>query len=91
MENVKITVDPNSLEEQAILEAEKAKPSTEPSYWAKRSCNTCHGRGIEGVVTVTLKNNNKMVNSKMCACAQSRFARWRYNFIADWLKANNSK
>lgn len=73
-------------EELAIIESEKAKPSSAPGYWAKTSCKHCYGRGIIGTCTSTLKGNNVVKQELLCQCAQKRFVQWRNDFTTKWLK-----
>lgn len=77
----------NRLQEQAILEAEKAKPTADPKYWAKPSCNQCYGRGVVGSVTKKV-DTNTYVNSQLCICAKKRFVRWRDAWVAEFMKKN---
>jgi hypothetical protein len=73
------------LEEQGLLESEKNKPSSDPAWWAKRSCNKCLGRGVMGTVT-TKMGTNTMKNGQICPCASKRFTKWRNDYVADFVK-----
>ena len=81
---------PNIME-QANEACEAAKPSEELSYWSKRSCKNCYGRGIEGKITIPLPDNNKVTTDLMCSCAKRRYERWRKVWITNWLKDNANK
>lgn len=56
----------------AALPEVKGFKSSDPRYWARRSHNTCNGRGA-------YIYNGKAV---MCGCADRMLNRWR----RDWLK-----
>lgn len=75
----------NSLIEKAIEESERAKPTDRPSYWAKRSCNKCYGRGVTGM-TETKKDGNIYRNGIVCVCATRTFTKWRDAWVAEYLK-----
>lgn len=47
-------------------------PSQEPSYWAKRSCTKCHGRGILG--TLVKPSGETVVPA--CSCTSKNYAKW---------------
>lgn len=79
-----------TIHQEALEESEKVKPSGEPAYWAKRSCNRCYGRGIVGTITTTLGKNNKMVNQYVCECAQNRYQRWQDNFVDLFIEERKS-
>lgn len=75
----------NTLHDKALEESEKAKPSSEPSFWAKRSCKDCYGRGIVGKNTLTLPGNNKTTFDLLCVCSKKNFKKWRDAWIKNWL------
>lgn len=69
---------------QHILEAmENDKPSKDPSYWAKKGCRDCFGRGIMGRVTQTIGDGNKIINEQLCSCVKKSFAVWQENWIEE--------
>ncbi len=71
--------------QQHILERlTKDKPSSDPSYWAKHNCKYCYGRGVEGKVTVKLKDGNTFVDEPMCVCAKKKWIKWRENKIEEY-------
>jgi len=74
----------------ALEEAEKAKPSADPQYWAKPSCNKCYGRGLIGKVTIKV-DTNTIVQHALCICARKRFVKWRDPWVAEYLKKNAAK
>lgn len=76
-----------TLTEKAIEESEKAKPSSDPLYWAKSSCNHCYGRGLLGKVTVVIESNT-VVQHAICSCVRRRFTKWRDAWVAEYLKAH---
>lgn len=47
-------------------------PSQDPSYWAKRSCTKCHGRGILG--TLVKPSGETVVPA--CSCTSKNYAKW---------------
>ena len=60
-----------------LLEAaEKLKPSSDPSYWAKKGCKECYGRGVVGNVTMVLKGNNRIQTQMVCSCTKKRYRTW---------------
>lgn len=77
--------------EEAMKEAEDAKPSGDPAYWSKRSCNHCYGRGIIGNITSLDKNNNTFKQPHTCSCAQRRFARWKKDFVDNYIRVKQLK
>lgn len=74
-----------TLTEKAIVESEKVKPSSQPSYWAKRSCSKCYGRGIVGVITQKI-GTNTIKNEQICNCSSNRFKRWRDDFVDNFIR-----
>lgn len=74
----------NRVQEQAILESEKAKPSSEPSFWAKSSCNQCYGRGVTGTIRQKV-DSNIVQHQQLCLCAKKRFVRWRDEWVAEYI------
>lgn len=78
-----------SVYDKALEESEKAKPSSDPAYWSKRSCNRCHGRGIIGKITTKVETNT-FVMDYLCECAESRFRRWRDSWVKEYLKSDNN-
>lgn len=76
----------NIIEDPEILEAEKAKPSDKPDYWAKRSCNDCYGRGVIGKVATKVETNT-IVQNIVCHCAKRNFTKWR----DDWVKIQKTR
>lgn len=69
---------------QHLLEAmEKDKPSKEPSFWAKKNCRDCCGRGVVGKTTRTVGNGNKIINEQLCACVKKNFAAWQAKWVED--------
>lgn len=73
--------------ELAIEEAEKVKPSSDPKYWAKPSCNNCYGRGLVGKVTIKVETNI-ITQHALCTCARKRFLKWRDPWVAEYLKTH---
>jgi len=47
-------------------------PSKDPSYWAKRSCTRCYGRGILG--TVVKPSGETTVPA--CSCIKKNYFKW---------------
>jgi hypothetical protein len=72
-----------TLDEEALHESEKAKPTSEPAYWAKRSCNKCYGRGIIGNVERKVETNT-FVTPLLCNCANRNFGKWRDEWIKQY-------
>lgn len=69
---------------QHILEAmEKDKPSREPSYWAKKGCRDCLGRGVIGKTTKVVGNGNKIINEQLCPCVRKAFAVWQDKWMEE--------
>ncbi len=87
IKNENSTLSVKSLYEIAVEECEKSKPSSEPIFWAKRSCKHCYGRGIEGLNTVTVQTN-KMQMNELCSCARNNFKRWRSAWILQYMYMN---
>lgn len=78
------------LEEQAVVLAEQAKPSSEPGFWAKKSCNKCLGRGIHGSITTKI-GTNTMKTGLICECAKKRFVKWRNDWVFEYCKKERAK
>jgi hypothetical protein len=57
-------------------EAEKLKPSNEPSFWAKKGCKECYGRGVIGSMTTVMKGNNRIQQTLVCSCVRKRYRVW---------------
>lgn len=72
------------VQKHILDKLEKDKPSSEASYWAKSNCKYCYGRGVEGKVTVKMKDGNTFVNEPMCICAKKKWLKWRENKIAGY-------
>lgn len=72
------------LEERGVLESEKAKPSSDPKWWAKPSCTKCYGRGTVGFITVKM-GTNTVKNGQICQCASKRFVKWRNDYVAQYV------
>ena len=75
------------LNDEALLAAEQAKPTSDPKYWSKRSCNTCYGRGIVGKTTYMVKTNT-ITQDLLCHCAQKNFGKWRETFMKEYKAAH---
>ncbi len=71
--------DNRGLSDEVLLAAEKAKPSSDPAYWAKKSCKRCYGRGIEGT-----QLTGSVRNEIACSCAVTKFMAWRADFIKNY-------
>lgn len=71
----------STLEKHLLEELEKAKPSSDPAYWAKPGCKDCGGRGVIGKQTVTLKGNNIITNDLLCMCGRKRWNRWKEEWL----------
>lgn len=71
----------NAEEDKGLIAAEHAKPSSDPAYWAKRSCRTCLGRGLMTV-------NGKGI---VCGCAHRRFKVWRDEWIRNYTDPEKMK
>lgn len=84
MNETKEAIKVKSLEQTALEESEKAKPSSEPRYWAKRSCNACYGRGIVGTTSQKV-DSNTLVTALLCHCVKVRFGKWRASWIQEYL------
>lgn len=80
----------NRLEEQGLLESERNKPSSDPSFWAKRGCKRCHGTGICGIVTHKV-GSNTVKNGQICDCASKRFVKWRNDYVATYVAKHREK
>lgn len=74
-----------TLFDKAQEELEKAKPSNDLGYWAKRSCNRCYGRGIEGTMKINIGNNNTLKQEVVCDCVTRRYKRWQKEWLDNWL------
>lgn len=83
--SIEENLKPKSLYDQALEECEKAKPSSDPAYYAKSSCNSCYGRGIEGSISIKQPGIN-YVNELVCSCARKRYKKWVDNWIKEWFK-----
>ena len=69
---------------QHILEAmEKDKPSKEPSYWARKGCHDCFGKGILGNITRDVGGGNKIVNEQLCSCVRKAFVVWQEKWMIE--------
>lgn len=82
MDNIRVDMD-KALEE----EMEKEKPSSDPAYWAKKSCKHCCGRGVIGTQTSKIEGNNTIVQNLLCVCARKNFRKWK----EEWLAARKRK
>ncbi len=82
MDNIRVDLD-KALEE----EMEKEKPSSDPAYWAKKSCKHCCGRGVIGTQTSKIEGNNTIVQNLLCVCARKNFRKWK----EEWLAARKKK
>lgn len=71
----------NTLEKHLLEELEKAKPSSDPAYWAKPGCKDCGGRGVIGKQTVTLKGKNVITNELLCMCGRKRWNKWKEEWL----------
>jgi len=71
-----------------IEAAEKALPSSEPSYWAKSGCKRCYGRGIIGVLhsfaqpaqSTKKAYSNSNTSDKKCGCWIRPYRKWLGEF-----------
>lgn len=79
----------NRLEEQAIVAAEKAKPSSDAAFWAKRSCKHCFGRGVTGQIRIKMQGNT-LINGQLCSCAKRNFVKWRDEFCAKYIEEHRT-
>lgn len=79
----------NTVNEEAILAAEAAKPSSAPDYWAKKSCRHCYGRGVTGFISIRVETNI-LRNEQLCDCAKKNFVKWRTKFCSDYVEAKKS-
>lgn len=78
------TVDPSKFSHNDYREQiEAAKPSADPSYWAKPGCHDCHGKGVVGVTQTELGGGNKLRRSELCPCAKQNWQRWQDEFVAN--------
>lgn len=82
MDNIRVDLD-RALE----AEMEKEKPSSDPAYWAKKSCKHCCGRGVIGTQTSKIEGNNTIVQNLLCVCARKNFRKWK----EEWLAARKKK
>lgn len=62
-------------------------PSSDPAYWAKKSCKHCCGRGVIGTQTSKIEGNNTIVQNLLCVCARKNFRKWK----EEWLVARKKK
>lgn len=71
--------------------ARDACPSTEPAYWAKKSCHKCYGRGNLGTRTVFHPNRPAKATNKVytngaftlgvaCSCTGKNYQKWLGEF-----------
>jgi|GEM_PF-6978113 len=74
-------------------EIEKAKPSSDPSYWAKRGCKKCNGTGVDGFVATKFgtNNSNTMRHEQICACATKKWQEWQDAFVEKLRKSRLAK
>jgi len=75
--------------DMAIKASEDAKPSSDPDYWAKRSCNHCYGRGIVGQMS-SIVQKNTIVQNLLCTCSKKNFQKWRDNWIKNYLATGSN-
>ncbi len=67
-------------EQTAFTEAAlKVQPSTEPKYWAKPSCNRCHGTGTCGTAVICR-------DIITCTCATKRYQKWLTNYRVQYVR-----
>lgn len=70
-----------------ILEKmEKDKPSQVPSYWAKKGCKHCYGRGTTGYTVQKLEGGNTIRNEQLCSCVLKAFSKWQDQWYAEHIK-----
>lgn len=79
------TLEPASLDKIKYNdyreEIEMAKPSSKPEYWAKKGCKRCHGTGLEGSVSQTVKGNNTIKTNQVCECVTKAWHKWQEEFV----------
>lgn len=63
--------------------AQAAQGSTEPSHWAKPSCNRCHGQGYSGTI-VAHKFHDLVGKKELCTCSVRRYFRWLQKFRTEF-------
>jgi hypothetical protein len=72
------------IESKAFSEAaKKACPSQEPKFWAKRSCNRCHGTG-KVCTRLLIPPHSPYVKDKTnvnympvkCSCSDKNYTKW---------------
>lgn len=101
-EMLKSKFDAESREfEKAAREADPSKG--DPSYWAKRSCNKCYGRGIIGKRTVFRPNEGAKSDGKggyenqaftldvRCRCGAKKYQRWLAKFRLEYNAAKEAQ
>lgn len=84
-----IAVKTTTLQEKALIESEKAKPSSNPKYWAKSSCTKCNGTGQLGFISRKI-DGGTMRNGQICSCASKNFTRWRDAWIAEFIQKHTT-
>jgi hypothetical protein len=85
-----IAIDHNN--EKAFAERlDKENPSTEPSYWAKKSCKKCYGRGIEGTITTSSRGGNSFKRQLICSCVNKSHQKWRKQKLEEYAKEEEEK
>jgi hypothetical protein len=62
---------------------EKDKPSKDPSFWAKKGCKHCYGRGTTGCLVTKFGEGNTIRNEQLCSCVSKAFAKWQEKWYAD--------
>ena len=75
------------IPKELIEQMEKERPSTEPKFWAKRGCTSCHGEGKLGKIKTVLPGGGNNVieqNESICICALRRSRKWE----DEWLTAH---
>lgn len=86
---INVPIESKFTKEQ-LEAAEKLKPSSDPSFWAKKGCKECCGRGIVGKMTTVFKGNNRMQSDLVCSCTRARYRAWLTKTIEDLEKQKGS-
>ncbi len=70
--------------EDFIAAAAAIQESTDPAYWADRSCNKCYGRGKAGRLYLTTDFKNEVPTDIQCRCAAKRYKKWLKAFRVEF-------
>lgn len=79
-------------EEEAFNKAaDEAIPSKESKYWAKPSCNKCHGRGIKGTLHhfsgPKSKDTQPIFSQPLgCQCTHNNYKKWLKAFRVQYVQ-----